>query len=284
MRLGVAGLLGDGSAEAARRIRDLGFNIASWHLPSLAIARDPAALLAVRDALQAEDLELVQILPPDYPSLVAPDPAEREQGVEALADVISAAVRLQVDNVYVRPGSLNPAGPWTPHPLHRVPETRERLVESLGALCPRAEDAGVRLSLEAHVLSPLYSARAAREVMDAVGSPALAFNADPVNLLGSVEQVYGNTAVIEELFDLLGDRIVTGHAKDVCLGDSLVLHVEEAIPGMGVLDHETFLRRFEECQPRGAVLIEHLPAERVTEARRALLHYADSAGVVLRAG
>ena len=53
--------------------------------------------------------------------------------------------------------------------------------------------------------------------------------------------------------------------------------------GQGYLDHEVFLQRFEECCPRGVVLIEHLPIDRVPEARRALLEFARRAGVTIEA-
>ncbi|MGV3722072.1 MAG: sugar phosphate isomerase/epimerase family protein [Actinomycetota bacterium] len=279
MKLGVAGLLGDGSAEAVRQVRDWGFTAASWHLPDLATAGDEAALLRVRDALESEEVTLCQLLPPDYPSLVHPDAKVRAQGVAALSTVLSAAVTLGAETLYVRPGSLNPAGPWTPHPENHSSACRDRLVESLQALIPHVERAGIPLALEGHVVSPLDTPRAVREVLDRVGSSLLGFNADPVNFVRTIDQAYHNTALIEEMFQLLGDAVLAGHAKDVTVGNGLVVHIEECVPGQGHLDQETFLRRFDECCPRGVLLIEHLPADRILEARRALLDFARRAGL-----
>lgn len=279
MKLGVAGLLGDASPEAVRRVRDLGFTHASWHLRDAALAADEERLLRAREAMEAEDLTLCQLLPPAYPSLVHPDLAVRAAGVELLRQVVRAAVTLGVDNVYVRPGSLNPAGAWTPHPENHRPETRDRLVESLRALAPAAEEAGVLLALEAHVVSPLHTVAVVREVLDRVGSPALRFNADPVNLVATLDQAYDSTALVNELFDTLGDVIAAAHVKDVTVGDRLVVHIEECVPGYGYLDQELFLRRFEACCPRGVALIEHLPADRVPEARRAMLEFAARAAL-----
>src|SRR5207248_570486 len=98
----------EGSPEAARRVRELGFSAASWHLRSLDLADDRDALLRVREALEHEEIELAQLLPPQYSSLVHPDPEQRAAGVEALARVLRAAEVLGAGNVYVRPGSLNP--------------------------------------------------------------------------------------------------------------------------------------------------------------------------------
>lgn len=271
MKLGVAGLLRDRSPEAVARVRGLGFRVASWHLPDLETARDLHSLAGVRETLAEAGLELCQLLPPDYPSLVHPDPAARAAGVAALAATLHAAAALGAGNTYVRPGSLNPAGPWTPHPANRLPEARARLIESLRTLVPHAEAAGVPLALEAHVVSPVYSAAVAEEVLEAVDSPWLGFNADPVNLVGSLEDAYDTTSLIDALFDRLGPRILTAHAKDLRVEDRLVLHLEECVPGEGLLDQRTFLRRFAACRPDGAVLIEHLPVEQIPAAREALL-------------
>jgi sugar phosphate isomerase/epimerase len=279
MKLGVAGLLGEATREDARRVREMGFSCASWLPADLSVIADAGRLREVRDNLEAEDLELCQLLPPQYPSFVHPDADVRGDGVEAMRRCVDAAVALGAGNLYVRPGSVNPAGPWTPHPENHRAETRERLVECLAALAPHAEAAAMPLAIEAHVVSPLESPQAVREVIDRVGSPILKFNADPVNLIGTIDLAYENTAFLHELFDLLGTEMVTAHAKDVTVLERLVMHIEEVVPGQGRLDIETFLRRFEAVCPNGAVLIEHLPEEKVPEARRAILEFAAHAGL-----
>lgn len=284
MKLGVAGLLGDASPQAARQVREMGFSATSWHLPEAALLEDFAHLDAVRENLDSEEIELCQLLPPPHPSLVDRDRDVRQLGIRMLRKVIDAAHRVGAGNVYIRPGSLNPAGPWTPHPENHRAETRGRLIESLRDLVPHAEALGMPLAVEAHVLSPLYTPAIVREVLDAVASPVLKFNADPVNLIGSLEQAFDSMPLLDEIFEQLRDRIVCAHAKDVTVQNRLVLHLEECVPGQGFLDHECFLRRFEAACPRGVVLIEHLPPERVPEARRALLEFAARAGLQFEGG
>lgn len=279
MKIGVAGMLGSGSPEEARRVREMGFGAASWHLDSLELARDRAALLRVREALEGDEIELCQLLPPQYPGLVHPEPQMREAGVAALEGVLEAAATLGAGNVYVRPGSLNDRGPWTPHPDNHRPETRARLVESLRRLAPRAESLGIPLALEGHVVSPVDTPAVLREILDQVASPWLQVNLDPVNFIRTLDEAYDSTALINELFDLLAGSIATAHVKDVTVDDRLVVHIDETVPGQGYLDQETFLRRFDECCPHGVMLIEHLPADRVPEARRALLEFAARAGI-----
>jgi sugar phosphate isomerase/epimerase len=283
MKLGVAGLLGRGEPEEIAAVRNLGFGAASWHVPDWELMGSEPCLRRVRDHLHQEGLELCQLLPPAHASLVDPDPGRRQEGITALRRTLDAAAVLGAGNVYVRPGSLNAKGAWTPHPENHRPDTRERLIESLSELVVAAEAIGIPLAVEAHVVSPLHSVSVTQEVFDRVGSAWLCFNADPVNLISSLDAAYETSPLIHQLFDSLGQVVITGHAKDVRVGDELVLHIEECTPGQGFLDHEVFLQRFEECCPRGVVLIEHLPIDRVPEARRALLEFAHRAGVTIEA-
>lgn len=283
MKLGVAGLLGQATPEEIAAVRNLGFAAASWHVPDWEQMRDEPGLRLVRDRLHDEGLELCQLLPPAHASLVDPDLERRQEAITALRRTLDAAAVLRAANVYVRPGSLNPNGAWTPHPENHHPDTRERLIESLCELVLAAEAVGIPLAVEAHVVSPLHSVAVTQEVFDQVGSAWLCFNADPVNLIANLDAAYQTTPLIHELFDNLGQVVITGHAKDVRVADELVLHIEECTPGQGHLDHEVFLQRFEECCPRGVVLIEHLPIDRVPEARRALLEFAQRAGVTIEA-
>jgi hypothetical protein len=112
----------------------------------------------------------------------------------------------------------------------------------------------------------------------AVGSPALGFNQDPVNLVGSLEAAYDTSALIDASFDALGAITIGAHAKDFRVVDGLLPCFEEAEIGSGLLDHVTFLRRMQSAAPNAHVLIEHLPQDRFADARRALLGFAEQAG------
>ena len=214
-----------------------------------------------------------------YEDLVNPHEEHRRKGIRVMQVMCRIARRLGADNLYVRPGSLNPNGSWYAHPENRHPSTFERLVGSLKEVAAAAETEGVRLALEGHVLSPLYNAERVKEVIDAVGSEALRFNMDPVNFIDSLPQAHDTTAVVNHLFDVLGPYTICGHAKDFFVQDRLVLHLEETVIGQGLLDQETFLQRFEESCPEGYVLIEHLADEQVPQAKAALDAVAQKAGL-----
>jgi sugar phosphate isomerase/epimerase len=285
MRWAAAGLIpADPAAvtpSVAGKIREMGFGGASWHLVGID-AWPVAAMREMAQRLADAGVALAQLLPPPHPSLAAPDPVVRRAGVEQMIALVSIARQIGAGNLYVRPGSAGGAHAWSTHPENHLPETRARLVESLRALARAAEGEGVTLAIEGHVVSPLDTPEHTREVIDAVGSPALRFNLDPVNYIGAVTDAYRSTALLTRLFQELGPLVVSAHAKDVTVEDRHVVHISEVVPGRGYFDHATFLRLFEADCPGGFLIIEHLPPEQVPEARAFLGRVAARLGIEAR--
>jgi sugar phosphate isomerase/epimerase len=64
--------------------------------------------------------------------------------------------------------------------------------------------------------------------------------------------------------------------------DRWVLHIDECVPGEGLLDLSHFLRLFDAAAPEGYALIEHLPEADIPRAKRALDAAAARAGLSWR--
>ncbi len=264
--------------ETAQRLRQAGFIGCSCFFP------DPAAptageLARLRDTLRRAGVGVAQVNG-RYECLVNPDSALRRQGIATLRAAVNVCRHLQGDNLYVRPGSMNPGGHWWPHPDNHAPATIDRLVDSLRQIVPVAEDAGVILAIEGHTVSPLDTAAKVEEVIGRVNSPALKFNCDPVNFVGGVQDVYHPRPLIDTLFDTLGELTWAVHAKDVNIEDRHVVHISEVVMGRGRMDLGYYLQRFQAARPHGYVIIEHLPDNQIPEARDALLAAADRVGIV----
>jgi sugar phosphate isomerase/epimerase len=282
MKLGIAGLLPYWNLidlPAALRVREAGFRGASIFFPK-PLEAQPEDVMRLKGILQAAGLEAAQANG-WYEVLVHPDETVRAEGVRGIQALCRLGQQIGAGSVYVRPGSLNPRGAWYPHPANHAPATFDRLVASLKAAARSAEQEGVLLALEGHVLSPLDSAQRMRDALDAVGSPALMVNMDPVNFIGSVRDVHDTRRVLTELFDLLGEAIIAAHLKDCALEDRLVLHIAEVLPGLGTLDYGLLLTRMQALKPDVYALIEHLPDEKVPQARENVVSMAQQYGVEL---
>jgi sugar phosphate isomerase/epimerase len=282
MRAGVVGLLPGNPASIsqahAARIRELGFTGASVSMarPDEARADD---LGHARAVLADHGIRVAQATA-SYPALVHPEPAPRAEGVR-LARLACRGARL-LDAVFllIRAGSVNPAGNYAPHRDNYAPATVDRLVDSLRQVCAAAVDEGVTIGLECHAVTTLETPRRVREIIDAVGSPALAYNADPVNFVASFRDAFDTTTLLHRVFDELGRYVVSAHVKDVCLGNRLIVHLDECAPGEGVFDLATFMRLYEQHRPDGYALIEHLPDAKIPAAKQALDAVLQRAGIV----
>lgn len=284
MKLGVVGLLPEWHAidrAAAQAVRAAGFLGASIIIGQ-PLDADPADLERVKAALDEAGLEAAQANG-WYEVLVHPDEATRAQGIAGAQALVRIGRLLNVQSVYIRPGSLNPRGPWFAHADNHTPQTFDRLVDSLRQVAAVAKNEGLPLALEGHVLSPLDTPERMRAVLDAVGSPALQFNLDVVNFIGGVAAVHDPRPTIERLFALLGPDIAAAHIKDCALQDELVLHIKEVMLGEGTIDQGLILQRLQAVRPDVYVLIEHLPDDRIPEARAAFWQAAQAAAVPLEA-
>ena len=212
-------------------------------------------------------------------ALVSPDEGERAYAVEFAKRMCGLTRLLGAPNTYLRPGSLNPGGAWLPHPGNRTEEVFDRLVDSSRRICGAAEDEGVRVAVEGGAVSPLYSARRVRDLIDAVGMPVLGFNQDPVNFVSSLDDALDMPRFLGEFFDLLGDVTIGAHAKDFRVMEQLLVGFEEVEIGSGMLDHEMFLLGMQRVCPEAHVLIEHLPPDRYAAAAERYRKVAARAGI-----
>lgn len=266
-------------ANVLSNVRDLGFTVLQVRVDD-PHDLDDASAGTLKQLFQDHGVLVGQTVGNYGGGLVAADDGERAAAIEFMKRMCGVTVALGAPDTYLRPGSLNPASPWYPHPDNRSPEVFDRLVDSARQICATAESEGVKVAVEGGVVCPLYSARRVKDFIDAAGSPNLGFNMDPVNFVGSIEQAYDTTSLQREFYDLLPDRIFGAHAKDFRLVDALLPRFEEEVIGRGMLDQHEFLTGMQEVCPDGHVLIEHLPDELVPAAAQGLRRAAESAGIV----
>jgi len=186
--------------------------------------------------------------------LVSPDENIRKDSILFVKNMCLLTSKLNAPNTYLRPGSVNPDGPWLPHPENHSDKVFDRLIDSTREICSVAENEGVMLSLEGGYVSPIYSAQRTKEFINAVGSNNLGFNQDPVNFISTLEQAYNTREFLEEFFTLLGEHTLGAHLKDFKIIDTLLLRFDEEYLGFGMMDQVYFLKRMQDVCPDGHVL------------------------------
>jgi sugar phosphate isomerase/epimerase len=171
-------------------------------------------------------------------------------------------------------------GAWDPHGDNWDPICRERLIKSLKEVASTAEGEGVVAGMEGHILVTLSSADVMRQVLDAVDSPAIRCDLDPVNWL-TLDTVFRSGPAIDHMVDVLGKRIFNAHAKDVAVEKKLLLHLDERPAGQGLLNWERFMRRVEGLGPERFLVVEHAAVEELAGVRAFLGRKAAELGITV---
>ena len=284
MKIGLLGLIwsdwSDVTYEKLRFAAELGFHGVGAHLTVPVETVSDTTAANVRAIFDDQNMPLLQIWAP-HGTIISPDEAVRKAGIKDAKEIVKLAARMGVSECGARPTSLNPRGDWWPHPDNYKPETEDRLVESLKEIVSVAEGEGVDVVLETHVTTTLNSAKSIKRVMDRVGSDHLKVNLDTVNFVGDFPSAYDPAPMINEMFDLLSDRIATVHVKDFYMEDRFVIHISETVVGTGMMDMDTVLRRSYEANPDGYVVIEHLPVDLIPLAKRNLTTKINELGIPL---
>ncbi len=265
MRIGVAGAviprdLDQLDEARVAQIAALGVAGVGTHFRGDPATLSRDVLRRAHDLFAAHGIAIVQSWGWHQP-LISDDEGVRRTAARTLAHAVRVAADLGAHAVMSGPGGFNPRGPWLPHPKNHSPEAEDALVRSLREVAGACEQYGVPIALEGHVVSTLDSATRIRRILDRVGSPWIKISLDPVNYIAGFPSLWDTTTLLNELFDTLGPDIADAHIKDACPRDGLVIHIDETVPGEGVLDYATFFRRFEETLPGGYGLVEHLPEE-----------------------
>jgi len=260
MRFGMSGCflpadMDEITAEMCRRVRALGFSGIFTRFR----ANDPhttpvARARRLRDLLADNGVRLFQATG-YWQNLVTPDEAQRREAVRTVQAALALAGQMGARGIDTGPGSMNPDGPWFPHPENWTATCRRQLVKSLQECAKAAEDAQVYLSLEGHQLVTLESADVTRQILDEVDSPWVRSDYDSANWI-TRETVYDTTAALNHDFDTLGRHIVSCHAKDCWIENRLTLHLQDGCPGKGHMDFRTLFRRMEALSPDYPVVVE----------------------------
>ena len=283
MRLGVVGLCGDFhtlTSDEIAKIKALEFTGLSFHFRSAEIPSvPPDACSRCVQMLEAANLDLVQFGITYEECLFHPDAAVRKAAIASVQRGMTTAVSLNAHHYLFRPGSLNPEGAWTSHPDNHLPESMERLIDTLKPIAEHAEKHELTLVMETHAVSIMDSPETCRKIVERVGSERLRIVMDFVNHFQTLQQVYNSEKRLNHIFDVMGPVAPMAHIKDIQVQNGLVLHLNEEVPGEGELELGTALKRFDERYPDGYGLIEHLPAEKIPLANANVRRIAAENGV-----
>lgn len=98
-------------------------------------------------------------------------------------------------------------------------------------------------------------------LIKAIDRKGFGVHLDPVNITSSPRAFYNTGELLKDFFQKLGPHIKSCHAKDIKLGGSLTVHLDECRPGLGSFDFKTYLSCMEKIDKDTPLMLEHMSIE-----------------------
>lgn len=185
-----------------------------------------------------------------YINPIHPDDNTRNGLLEFFKDHIRNAGDMGCSLVGLETGT--PHADNAPHPDSGHEEHFQALLRSFDQIVEEAEMHGVKVAVEAVAHHTISTPQKMKRLLDEIQSTNLVVIHDPVNLINA-ENHADQDRMIEEPFQLYGDRIQIIHAKDFSMEDG----VYKQIPaGFGELDYARLCRILAETKPGISILLE----------------------------
>jgi len=242
--------------------------------------RDKEKIRAIREVFSKADIVIGEVQA--WVSALDSRPEARQKHRKQIAESIAVADEVGAVCCVTVAGTLDTRDNIacdTPHPDNFLETTYEAAVEWIRAVLKDTKPRRTKLSLEMSPWTLLDGPEIYLKLIKDVDHPALAVHVDPSNAILYPRILWSNTARVNQCFDLLGPWVVSCHAKDLYYAPAVLelRHVNfiEVIPGRGVLDYKTFIRRAEQISPDMPMIIEHL---------RKPEEYAEAASYIRRVG
>ncbi len=249
----LAGVL---DAVAAHDIRHIQLNTSCMGHADMPDGLDSAACRRAQKEIDARHIKVVS-LSATY-NMIHPDTAVRAQGMRRLGVLASRAAELGTDLLTLCTGTRNTDNMWRDHPQNSSPEAWADFLAAMEQALALAEEYNVKLGIEPEVSNVVSSPVKARELMDTMASDRITIVMDGANVFPR-GTIHRQREILDDAFDLLGDRIALAHAKDLSR-DGEAGH--EAA-GTGLLDYDYYLYLLRQSGYKGAVVLHSLTPEQV---------------------
>jgi len=269
--------------EVVKRIRNAGYTSGNArggrNRSNPWLEASEADIIELKDALKKYDVTFFDMHA--VANNVHPDADERESYRKYVCRQLEAAERVECPMVTTHIGTRSVESHVAPHKDNWTMETWNLGVNSIKQILKDTSGMNASLGMEPINMTPLNNPRALKQFLEDVGDSRCKVCFDPVNMM-NLSVYFRNTELINESFDLLGENIIAGHAKDTyVLPNKMSAYITENAPGQGILDYETYLVRLSRLSYSRSLLIEHIPDDQYAGAKKYIEDNAARVGVKL---
>jgi len=230
--------------------------VCPWWLP----ADNPEKIEAFKATMKKHDIRIAEV--GAWCNPLDPNPEMAEKNIQYMIERLRLAESLEADtcvNILGSKSAVHWDGPckegYTEAFFNEAVAVMQRVIDAVNPT-------HTRLSFE---MMPFYFLDCAEEYLrflEAIDRPATGLHLDICNTMNHPRRLYNNTEFIRHTFDLLRDRIVTLHLKDIRLKpNSGVAEFEEVLIGEGNIDYLTLLAEIKKLPAEIPAMLEHLETE-----------------------
>jgi len=230
--------------------------VCPWWLP----ADNPEKIEAFKATMKKHDIRIAEV--GAWCNPLDPNPEMAEKNIQYMIERLRLAESLEADtcvNILGSKSAVHWDGPckegYTEAFFNEAVAVMQRVIDAVNPT-------HTRLSFE---MMPFYFLDCAEEYLrflEAIDRPATGVHLDICNTMNHPRRLYNNTEFIRHTFDLLRDRIVTLHLKDIRLKpNSGVAEFEEVLIGEGNIDYLTLLAEIKKLPAEIPAMLEHLETE-----------------------
>ncbi len=209
----------------------------------------------------------------NYLNLLHPDEGYLKDAYERYYAHIRFASLLGCGMVGTETGAPNREYAFCPE--CRSEKTLLQFVERLKPVIRCAEAYGVTIAIEPVARHAVWGPKAARRVLDEIGSPNLQILFDPVNLL-DLDNVDGREELFAETLETLGKDIAMVHLKDFVRSDE-GFGLKSVGAGTGEMDYTAIMRYLKAEKPFVYATLENTTPENAAACRAAMQKIYDEA-------
>ena len=210
---------------------------------------DPALVRRIRAAADARGIRIRAVN--GTFNMIHPDKAMVDTGVAGFREIAAACEGLGCGIVTLCTGTRNTQSMWRPHPDNETPEAWDDLIQTALRLRNIADEFGLTLGVEIEASNVINTAEKAVRLLDAMQGDCFGIIMDPANLFHAGKAKPENAvAILEHAFELVKDRIILAHAKDIHAGDGISF----TSAGRGIVAFERYFELLDSIGYDGPVI------------------------------
>lgn len=211
-----------------------------------------------------------------------PHLGRREENIQEIIKRLQQAEEMGARCCVMHGGSYSNQGCVQGHLKNFSEENVEHNVRVIQRILDEVQPSRTKLVLETESYVLPDSPDLYLRILKEVNRPGFAVHLDPANLMVSPRHVYGSGDFIHQCFALLGEYIVSCHAKDTNLINHATVQITETFVGNGTLDYDAYLTELNKLEQEPPLMIEHLTEQQLPLALRYVYEKANHLGLAFR--